>query len=171
MRLVECILIEDCLAPKKVGNAVRKKGFRRGTRVVGTVTNIAMTPDSQVLALKTKDGYVIPEPFLNIIGEVGVKNEGSQSEYVEDAEYEILDEESKEKSITDIAESLKAAKIINSNSLQSKRVVNFAFMGAAVGLVFAMIKGHNKLITSALGGLLGGLVGNHVSGKIKENEW
>jgi hypothetical protein len=167
MRQVECILIDDCLAPKKVGNAVRKKGFRRGQRVIGSVTNIALTPDSQVLALKTKDGYIIPEPFLNIIGEVGDKKEDKK--YFADAEYvEIVeDNDESEKSVTEVVDSLKASKIISDNSLKSKRVVNFAFAGAAIGLVYSMIKGQNKLVSSAIGAVIGGIIGNHISGKIK----
>ena len=171
MRVVECILIDDCLAPKRVGNTAKKKAFRRGQRVQGTVTNIALTPDSQVLALKTKQGYVIPEPFLNIIGEVGSGAPKEADPYSEVEYAEIIeDEEDKSPSVTSISESIKASNLVKTNSIKSKRVVNFAFGGAAVGLVYAMMKGQNKLLSSAIGAIGGGLIGNYVSRKIKENE-
>ena len=173
MRVVECELINDCLAPKRAGNSVKKKGFMTGQRVQGTVTNVALTPDSQVLALKTKDGYIIPEPFLNIIGEVkpnqkqNTKSHGSS----EDVEYaEIVEEKSEDKSVANVFDSLKASNIMSSNAVKSKRVVNFALGGAAVGLVYAMLKGKNKLLIATIGAIGGGIIGNYVGRKIKENE-
>ena len=172
MRIVECELINDCLAQKREGNSVIKKGFRMGSRVKGTVTNIALTPDSKVLALKTKDGYVIPEPFLNILGEVR-GNTKSQKNASFDDQYdyaEVIEEDKNEKSVAGVFQSLKSADIISKNSIKSKRVVNFALVGAAIGLAYAMMKDGNKLMLSTLGAVGGGIVGNYVSGKIKENE-
>lgn len=170
MRLVECILIDDCLAPKRVGNTAKKKAFRRGQRVQGTVTNIALTPDSQVLALKTKQGYVIPEPFLNIIGEVGSSAPQESDPYSEVEYAEVIEEDDKDPSMTSITDSIKASNLVKTNSIKSKRVVNFAFGGAAIGLVYAMMKGQNKLLSSAIGAIGGGIIGNYVSRKIKDNE-
>lgn len=173
MRVVECELINDCLAPKRVGNSVKKKPFRVGQRVRGTVTNVALTPDSQVLALKTKDGYIIPEPFLNILGEVENEqknNRNSRKSGVEDAVYEEVSEKSENKSVSDVYDSLKASKLISSNSIKSKRVVNFALGGAAIGLVYAMMKGKSKLMLTTIGAIGGGIIGNYVGRKIKENE-
>ena len=169
MRVVECELINDCLAPKRVGNSVKKKGFRMGSRVRGTVTNIALTPDSQVLALKTKDGYLIPEPFLNILGEVDANQGRQKKSDSADIEYAEVIEETDEKSVANVFQSLKASDIISTNSIKSKRVVNFALGGAAVGLVYAMMKGGNKLVFSTVGAVGGGIIGNYISGKIKEN--
>lgn len=170
MRVVECELIDDCLAPKRVGNSVKKKPFRTGSRVRGTVTNVALTPDSQVLALKTKDGYIIPEPFLNIIGEVeNRQKKGTKNPYYEEIEYAEVVEDKKDKSVANVLDSLKAADIVSTNSIKSKRVVNFALGGAAVGLVYAMMKGGNKLLLSTVGAVGGGIVGNYVGRKIKEN--
>jgi uncharacterized protein YcfJ len=174
MRVVECILINDCLAPKRVGNGVSKKAFRAGARVVGTVTNIALTPDSQVLALRTKDGYEIPEPFLNILGEVKQKKNRQKSYSNVDADEvqyaEVVEERSEDKSVSSVFQSLKAADIISTNSLKSKRVVNFALGGAAIGLVYAMMKDKNKLVMSTVGAVGGGIIGNYIGRKIKENE-
>ena len=170
MRLVECILIDDCLAPKRVGNTAKKKAFRRGQRVQGTVTNIALTPDSQVLALKTKQGYVIHEPFLNIIGEVGSSAPQESDPYSEVEYAEVIEEDDKDPSMTSITDSIKASNLVKTNSIKSKRVVNFAFGGAAIGLVYAMMKGQNKLLSSAIGAIGGGIIGNYVSRKIKDNE-
>jgi|TARA_R110000822_G_scaffold46670_3_gene124210 hypothetical protein len=172
MRVVECILIDDCLALKRVGNTAKKKAFRRGQRVRGTVSNIALTPDSQVLALKTNDGYLIPEPFLNIIGEVDGEDSRKKDPY-EGAEYaEVIEDEEIDKnpSLSSITDSIKASNIISLNSTRSKRAVNFAFGGAAIGLVYAMMKGQNKILASAVGAIGGGIIGNYVSKKIKENE-
>ena len=152
MRVVECELINDCLAPKRVGNSVKKKGFRTGQRVRGTVSNIALTPDTQVLALKTKDGYLIPEPFLNILGEIKGNPSQKRSEPYYGAVEEVFDleEKSENKSVSDVFQSLKASKIISSNSVKSKRLVNFALGGAVIGLVYAMLKGKNKLLLTAI---------------------
>lgn len=174
MRLVECEVIEDCLGIKRVGQSANKKPFRRGMRVVGTVTNVAMTPDSQVLAIKTKDGYIIPEPFLNVIGEVNTgrkKRKTPSFSSVEDVEeFEIVDEnKSENKSVSDIYKSLKSADIISSNSLKSKRVVNFALVGAGAGLVYALLRGKGKLLSATIGGIVGGIAGNYVSKKIVDN--
>ena len=171
MRVVECELINDCLAPKRVGNSVKKKPFRMGSRVRGTVTNIALTPDSQVLALKTKEGYIIPEPFLNILGEVNSKsgqNNNTQSNEIEYAE--VVEDKSEDKSVSSVIKSMKAADIISTTSIKSKRVVNFALFGAAIGLVYAMMKNGNKLLSISVGAAGGGVIGNYISKKIKDNE-
>tara|TARA_R110000787_G_scaffold44415_8_gene109028 strand:- start:22 stop:546 length:525 start_codon:yes stop_codon:yes gene_type:complete len=172
MRVVECELINDCLAPKRVGNSVKKKGFRTGQRVRGTVSNIALTPDTQVLALKTKDGYLIPEPFLNILGEIKGNPSQKRSEPYYGAVEEVFDleEKSENKSVSDVFQSLKASKIISSNSVKSKRLVNFALGGAVIGLVYAMLKGKNKLLLTAIGGVGGGVIGNYIGRKIIEND-
>ena len=92
MQLVECVLIEDCLAPKRVGNTKASKPFRKGQRVRGIVENIAITPDHQVLALKTESGHLIPEPFLNVIGEV--QNKKAQPSRFSDVEYaEVIEDD------------------------------------------------------------------------------
>ena len=172
MRVVECELINDCLAPKRVGNSVKKKGFRTGQRVRSTVSNIALTPDTQVLALKTKDGYLIPEPFLNILGEIKGNPSQKRSEPYYGAVEEVFDleEKSENKSVSDVFQSLKASKIISSNSVKSKRLVNFALGGAVIGLVYAMLKGKNKLLLTAIGGVGGGVIGNYIGRKIIEND-
>ena len=170
MKIVECQLINDCLAQRRMGkNRVQKKPFRTGQRVRGTVTNVALTPESQVLALKTKDGWVIPEPFLNIIGEVRTENKNNDSK-IEDVEAEVIEEKSENKSIKEVYESLKAADIISTNAVRSKRVVNFALMGAGIGLVYALLRGRSKLLSMTVGAVGGSAVGNYVGKKIKENE-
>lgn len=169
MRVVECILINDCLAPKRVGKSVKKKGFRAGQRVRGTVTNVALTPDSQVLALKTTKGYIIPEPFLNVIGEVSAERQKDKDPYFEEIqEAEVIEDGAKPP--TNVLDSLKAADIVSSNAIKSKRVVNYALGGAAIGLVYAMLKDGNKVMFSAIGAIGGGIIGNYVGRKIKENE-
>jgi hypothetical protein len=166
------MVIEDCLGMKRAGNRAKKKPFRRGQRVVGTVTNVALTPDSQVLALKTKEGYIIPEPFLNVLGAVkGQKTSRPQQDDVEYADVEIIEETgSNNKSVGDIYKKFKASDIISRNSSRSKLVVNFALGGAAALLIYAMMKGKNKLVYAGIGAVGGGVVGNYVSKKIKENE-
>lgn len=173
MKVVECELINNCLAQKRVGNGVKKKPFYTGNRVRGVVTNVALTPDSQVLALKTKDGYIIPEPFLNVLGEVNSGNGGQQqatNPYIEDVDAEIIEAKSEDKSVKEVYESLKASNIISTNAIKSKRVVNFALIGAGIGLVYALVKGKNKWVFSGVGAVGGGIIGNYVGKKIKENE-
>jgi len=178
MTVVECILIEDCLAQKRVGKSVSKKPFRTGQRVRGTVENIALTPDSQVMALKTRDGFIIPEPFLNVIGAVdsGEKRGNSASSNSNEVQYaEVVEEEKGEKSngaksFMKAYESMKASDIIKRGAITSKHAVNFAVGGALVGVVYAMLKGKNKMIFSAIGAIGGGFIGNYYGKKIKENE-
>jgi hypothetical protein len=168
MKLVECELIENCLAHRRMGNKVQKKPIHKGTRVRGVVTNVALTPDSQVLALQTQDGFIIPEPFLNVIGEV--KNGNNSSPSVEDVEAEVVSENSSDKSVKDVYDSLKASKIISSNRIKSKRVVNFALIGGGIALVYALVRGKNKLVYAGIGAVGGGIVGNYIGRKIAENE-
>jgi len=175
MQEVECELIEDCLAPRRVGKVAQKKAFRRGQRVRGIVSNIALTPDSQVLALKTKEGYLIPEPFLNVLGAVnsGGKKQARTSSSAEGFEYaEVIEEENepKEKSIANVFNGLKTSDLIKRNSTKSKQVVNFGLGGAVIGVIYAMYKGGNKLIYGAIGAAAGGIIGNYVANKMKEND-
>lgn len=170
--VVKCILIEDCLAQKRFGKTVSKKPFRRGQTVHGIVTNIALTPDSQVLALKTKEGYVIPEPFLNIIGAVKSESKSKpSSDIYEDVDYEEVKEESSgTKSVNEIAKAFKKTDFIKGNAIRSKYVINFAIGGAALAFLYAVSKGTNKLVYAGLGAIGGGIVGNYVGNKIKQYE-
>jgi len=173
MTVVECILIEDCMAQKRVGNKAKSKPFRTGQRVRGVVTNIALTPDSQVMALKTKDGFVIPEPFLNVIG--AVNNEKAGASRGEEVQYaEIVEEDnyktSGAKNIVKAYEGLKASDLIKQSTRTSKFTAKFAVGGALVGVVYAMLRGKNKALFSAIGAVGGGLLGNYYGKKIKENE-
>lgn len=176
MKVVECVLIEDCLAPKRVGKMISKKGFRAGQRVRGVATNIALTPDAQVMALKTKDGYIIPEPFLNVIGEVQPNGGGAKAS--DDIEYaEVIEGDSdsdKESRVVKAAKtaygSIKASEIIGKTAMRSKYTINFALTGGAIALVYAMLKSKNKFIFAAIGVVIGGMAGNYYGKKIKENE-
>lgn len=175
MVLVECVLIEDCLAPKRVGNTKTSKPFRRGQRVRGVVENIAITPDHQLLALKTQDGYLIPEPFLNVLGEVKNKNKQdskySDIEYAEIVEDEDLSNESKGvKEIINAYGKIKPSNIILKNAVRSKHTVNFALAGGLIGLVYAMFKGKSKMIFATIGVVGGGVIGNYYGNKIKNDE-
>lgn len=173
MQLVRCVLIEDCLAPKRVGdNMVSKKAFRRGQKVVGVVDNIALTPDHQVLALRTKDGYLIPEPFLNVLGAVEDQGKPSRHDDIEYAEV-IEEEDNKTAGIKDIVKGynkMKPSNIIAHTATRSKSAINFALIGGGIGLVYAMLKGKNKLLFGAIGAIGGGFVGNYYGKKIKDNE-
>jgi outer membrane lipoprotein SlyB len=120
---------------------------------------------------------VIPEPFLNILGEVNPNQKSSRGRQSQNnseengIEYaEVIEEKSEDKSVANVFSSLKASEIISTNSIKSKRVVNFAVGGAGVGLVYAMLKGKNKLVVSTMGAIVGGIIGNYVGRKIKENE-
>lgn len=169
MKILECELIEGCLAIKKNGNSVKKKAYNVGDIVQGTITNIALTPDSHVAALKTKEGYIIPEPFLNVIREIPLesnKKSNSKKESVEYADFEEIEVEKKDNIFQDI----KSVDLFSGNSDRSKLVVNFAIGGLVVGLVFAMLKKKNKLIYSTVGAFGGGIIGNYVNEKMKENE-
>ena len=48
--------------------------------------------------------------------------------------------------------------------------MNFALGGAVIGLVYAMLKGKNKLLLTAIGGVGGGVIGNYIGRKIIEND-
>jgi hypothetical protein len=172
MRLVECVLIEDCLAPKRVGNMKTTRPFRTGQRVVGVVENIAITPDHEVLALKTDSGHLIPEPFLNVLGEVRKSEPSRKTQSFDDAEVieddSSLSSESKGiKGIINTYGKMKPSSIVSSNSVRSKHAVNFALVGGAIGLIYAMLKGKNKILFSVLGIIGGGVLGNYYGNKIK----
>jgi len=175
MRLVECVLIEDCLAPKKVGNMKTTKPFKRGSRVQGVVENIALTPDHQVLALKTKSGHLIPEPFLNVLGEVPNQKPQSSNKY-DDIEYaEVVEDENSSseskgvKGIINTYGQMKVSNIVSGNAAKSKHAINFALAGGAIGLVYAMLKSKNKMLFAVIGAAGGGVLGNYYGNKIKDD--
>jgi hypothetical protein len=170
MQLVECILIEDCLAPKSKLNSVNKKGFRKGNRVVGVVESFQLSPESNILALKTKEGYIIPEPFLNVIG--AVASDGNETEEHDEIPYaEVVDNKKEysttQKKIVDSISSIKQTNVKSDTKHKSKHTVNFAIGGGIIGLGFAMAKGKNKLVFTTLGIVCGGFIGNQLGDKKK----
>ena len=171
--IVECRLIEDCIAQKRTRSGVQKKPFRIGTKVIGIVENVAITPDHQLLALKTKEGYIIPESFLNVIGAVGKTNSKPVKDayYEEIQEAEIVDDEndSRQKGKILIKNGGKISDLVAKSSKQSKSTVNFALYGTGIAVVAALLMQKNKFAFGVMGALIGGMIGNYY-GKLTENE-
>ena len=157
--VVECALIDDCLAQKKSGETMLKKPYKTGEKVIGIVVDLSPAPDRQFLALQTKDGYVIPEPFLNVIGEVEKKP--TQTAYYE----EINDVEEKEnKDFTPAINSVKD--YIAKETKDNKAIMQFALSGLVVGVLLALYLGKSKLVYGGIGLVGGGLLGRYVNKKV-----
>lgn len=153
--IVECALIDDCLAQKKSGATMLKKPYKTGEKVVGIVVDLSPAPDRQFLALQTKDGYVIPEPFLNVIGE----KKSSSTAY-----YEEIENVKEEKDIDTVTTTVK--EYILNNNKDNKAIMKFALSGLVVGVLLALYLEKSKLVYGGIGLLGGGFLGNYVNNKI-----
>ena len=155
---VKCRLIDDFNAPKRVNSGVMHKTFRRNQIVYGVPVNFSMTPDNLMMALQTKEGFMIPEQFLNILSAPPNQEKRDRissqkydsSEIIEKKPLQIKKWFSKAN-----GDSLSPKELVSDTMRNSKTRVNFALAGGLVALVYAMIKGKNKLIMTAIGGFVG----------------
>jgi len=156
--LIEATLINDCLSPKGSLSSEDKKPFHKGDKVVGRVVDIK-NGDSKMLGLQTVEGYIIPDAFVEPIGEF----KGDPNDLgIQDAEY--YEEESiGKKAVSDSIQKVNPKNLISSNSMRSKKAVQIGVAGGLLGLVVAMIYGKNKLISTGIGAFGGMVVGNYIS--------
>jgi hypothetical protein len=167
MILVECKLIDDCLAQKRMGRKVLKKPYRMGQRVTGIAVDLSPAPDTQLMALETQDGYVIPEPFLQIIGEVEQPNSKKETYYEEIEDAEIVED----KPSSTKEENKRIIKDLVMNSTKKNKFTSkFIFGGALLGGAIAMYSGKSKFLYAVVGAIGGGVLGNYVGNKAKSIE-
>jgi len=156
--MVKCRLIEDFVAPKRSSNGVIQKKFKRNQIVYGYPANVSMTPDNLMMVLQTKDGFMIPEQALNILSiPPNQKKTAQKFDKVEVVEKKPL--KLKEWFSVGKSDSLSPKDLVADTMRNSKTTVNFALAGGAVALIYAMIRGKNKLIMTAFGGFVGAGLG------------
>jgi|TARA_R110000751_G_scaffold90890_5_gene178242 hypothetical protein len=134
------------------GKKLKFKSFKEGDEIKAFPFNQSDVPGNHVPVFKTKDGFIIPESYLNIIGEESPPIQ--EAKVVKDSDYISKD------TIENVKNNLQAKNIIESTKTKSKHTVNGALIGGVIGLAYALMKGNNKLISSAIGILAGGFAGN-----------
>ncbi len=161
MSNIKCRLLEDVKAKKPMGNSVIQKVYRKNQIVLGIPIDVSMTPDHQLMALQTKDGFIISETALDILSSPSTTKPKPAPVY--DEAKEVVDKTPSLKSIFKKPKTLKylnATDIVDNTKIKSKTTIQFAIGGMIIGVVYAMLRSKNKLILGALGGFAGGTIGN-----------
>lgn len=166
MQLVEAVLIHNCMAQKMTSGRPEQMPITKGTKVTGSVEKVTLPDGNTILALITKDEFIIPEPFIHALGWVE-DSSFDEAEIVEDKSEGVQD---KSKVFKDAYKNIVASEMIAKDSLKSKRSVYFGMGGAALGLVYAMMKRHNKLLFASIGAFSGAMLGSYVSTKLNKDE-
>ncbi len=157
-QLVECRLIQDWRAPKQIDNGakVEYKTFKKDETVYGYPfqQGSSDTGANFVSVLKTKDGFIIPESYLNVIGE-------AKQVSAEDA--------SKTPQTTTDSPSTTALPGVISGlaKTRTKIAIRGAMIGAGLGLAYTFWKGGNKIMFASMGAL-GGFIAGNMYAKSKE---
>jgi len=148
-QLFDLRAIQNFRAPKKEGGQVVYKAYNQDEIIQGSVHNQASTPANYAEVYKTADGFIILKSNVQVLGPATIQRGAP------------------EKDATLSAPSSPAAasvdKIVGSVKKRSSATVKGAMIGAGIGLVFAMFKGKNKLISAAIGAAAGGAIGNAYS--------
>tara|TARA_R110002020_G_scaffold44348_2_gene127983 strand:- start:772 stop:1284 length:513 start_codon:yes stop_codon:yes gene_type:complete len=161
MKGLKCKILQDYQAKRPHGRNVIAKTFRENQIIVGNPIDVSMTPDHQIMALETKEGFIIPESYIDVLSPPPSYSPPQQEEYQE-AE-EVKDNSSTYKQIFKKPKSLKhlsAADVVENTGIKSKTTVQFAIGGMIIGLIYAMLRQKNKIVLGALGGFAGGTIGN-----------
>ena len=160
-KVYRCRLLQNFRSPKKImnGKKLAFKQFTEGSEVVGSRFNQAESPVNYAPVFKTTDGYIIPQSYLQVLGQV----QGAQKEVLQEAVV-VKDNDYISKSSIDSVKSatsnLSGSTLVDSEKLRSKYAVNGAMIGGAIGVVYALMKGQNKLVLGGIGIVLGGVGGN-----------
>jgi hypothetical protein len=159
MEVLKCRVIQTFRAPKKVngGKSLIYKLIKEGSIIEGSYYNQSSSPANYVPVIKTTEGFIVPESHINIIAKVGTSKpkDFQEAKVVEDVD--LLSGEQKS-NIKKVTESFSKNFAISAKN-ESKTTVNGAMIGAGIGLIYALMKGQNKLVYSGIGGLIGGYIG------------
>jgi len=166
MRLVEAVLTQNCMAQKMTSGNPESMPITKGTKVTGTVKEVTLPDGNKILALETKNGFIIPEPFIHALG--WVEDSGfDDAEIIEDEKEGVKDNSNVFK---DAYKNIVASEMIAKETLKTKKAVYFGMGGAVVGLIYAMMKRQNKLLFASIGAFGGAMLGGYIKTKFQKNE-
>jgi len=156
-KIFKCRIINSIRCPRKSknGKGLIWKSFNEGQIVTGERYNHASMPGNYAPVLRTTQGYIIPEDSINIIGEAN--NKPMQ-------EVEIIKETIDKKPADSPVYNTRPLTILDNVKKNSKYTVNGAIAGVIIGLLYAMIKGKNKMVFAGIGALGGGFIGSKYNG-------
>lgn len=144
-------IMDNIRCPKKTKSGQLKfKAFRKGDIVDAFEFNQSETPLNYVPVYKTKDGYIIQREKVVVLGVVPPKEEIPQAEVVEDKPMSKPNIELPNE-------------LVKNQVSKTKYQMRGAMIGAGVFLIYAMMKGKNKLMLASLGAVAGGFAGNMYS--------
>jgi len=163
-QIFNCQVVQEINAPKRNANgAMTYKMFRIGQMVnvkpfKKTLSNVQMTV--------TQDGFVIPSSHLRILSSTAPNNSQSnfdaQPKNGNEVEYATIVED-KPKTVSLPMNSIVNSDFVSKLKTKSKASVNGAVVGLVAGFVYAIAKGKNKLIFTALGSVGGFFLGSAYS--------
>lgn len=165
-QIFNCQVVQEINAPKRNANgAMTYKMFRIGQKVDTKPLSRTM---SNVQMMVTQDGFVIPSSHLRILNRATQNNSRSnfdasaQNKSENEVEYATVVEDKPK------VYSLPMNNVVNSDFVsklktKSKASVNGAVIGLVAGFVYAVAKGKNKLIFTAIGSVGGFFLGSAYS--------
>lgn len=160
-KVYRCRLTQNFKSPKKImnGKKLAFKQFIEGAEVVGSRFNQSDTHINYAPVFKTTDGYIIPQSYLQVLGEErAMKNEVLQDAViVNDNDYVS---KSSIENVKKASSNMSGSTLVESAKLKSKYAINGAMVGGAIGVIYALMKRQNKLVLGGIGIVLGGVVGN-----------
>lgn len=151
-----CQVIQNCYGEKrpiKAGGKKQYKKFEAGTKVLGKAYNASDIPTTYTPAVITKDRYIITQNNLMLLGEE------QEAQVINDKEIASKELKNKFKSFYN-ANGVDG--IMSDQKKRSKYMMNGAIIGGVTILLYAMMKGQNKMNGFILGAVLGGLGGKFV---------
>jgi hypothetical protein len=161
MSKIKCKLLQDYKAKKPMGSGVIHKLYRKNKIILGQPVNVSMTPDHQLMALETTEGFLVPEIYIDIL--TPTPNYKRPPAPIYEEANEVIDKTPSLKSIFKKPKTLKylnATEIVDNTKIKSKTTIQFAIGGMIIGIAYALLRSKNKLILGALGGFAGGTIGN-----------
>lgn len=152
-------------APKNNGGRVVYKQFNHGDIVTGERFNNSNTPSNHLQAVKTSDGYIIPEMNLAYLGG-GQQRRRQFSNTVEDAQI-IAEETNRPITVKDAVKNyMKSPKDMTATQQKiSSYQTNGLIIGAVLGMVAGHYLGRGKISSALFGGFLGFYSGRIIANK------
>jgi hypothetical protein len=151
--------IVDFRAPKNEGGNVVFRDYKEGDHIQARKFNRSDVPSNHVEAYKTDDGYLIPLSNVYVLGtieEATPIEQQVQEEPIQEAEVVTDNVIPTPAPPTNTA----PATMIDNLKSRNKSAVNGSLIGGLAGVVFAMVKGKNKMMAGAIGAAIGFAAGN-----------
>lgn len=159
-----CQVIQNCYGEKrpiKAGGKPHLKKFEAGTKILGKAFNASHIPTQYTPAVITKDRFIITQNNLMLLGEE------QEAQVIQDKEIASKELKNKFKSFYN-ANGVDG--IMTDQKKRSKYMMNGAIIGGVTILLYAMMKGQNKMNGFILGAVLGGLAGKFVGDYVTKKQ-